>query len=157
MANTIFREKSIKRVSSPEELNDYIRVTNPGVWITLAAVVILLTGFIVWGVVGTLETKVDAAAVSNAGTVTCYIREAEISDIAQGDAVRIGGEEYTVAEIPAAPVAVDDSFPAYALRIGGLAAGEWVYAVTLDGTMPDGVYGASVITDRVSPISFLLN
>ncbi len=27
----IFREKSLERVSSPEELNDYIRVTTPSV------------------------------------------------------------------------------------------------------------------------------
>ncbi len=45
---SIFREKSMERVSSPEQLNDYIKVTNPGIWLTLAAVIVLLIGFIVW-------------------------------------------------------------------------------------------------------------
>ncbi len=157
MADTIFREKSIQRVSSPEQLNDYIRVTNPGIWIILAATVVLLAGFIVWGVVGSLETQVDAVSVSDAGTTVCYVREAEIADVAPGDPVRIEGEEYTVASIADEPVAVDDSFSAYALRVGGLVPDEWVYAVTLDGALPDGVYEASVVTDSVSPIFFLFN
>ena len=39
--NSVFREKSISRVSSPEELNDYIRVTTPSVWIVLIALVVI--------------------------------------------------------------------------------------------------------------------
>ena len=42
MDNQIFREKSIKRISSPEELNKYLRVTNPGIWAVLLAVIVLL-------------------------------------------------------------------------------------------------------------------
>lgn len=40
----IFRKSSIDRVSSPEQLNDYIRVSNPSVWMILAAVIVLLAG-----------------------------------------------------------------------------------------------------------------
>ena len=50
----IFRQKSIDKVSSPEKLDDYIRVTRPGVWMTLAAIGILLVGTIVWGIFGEL-------------------------------------------------------------------------------------------------------
>ena len=51
----IFREKSLERVSSPEELNDYIRVTTPSVWIVLAATVVLLVGMLAWSVFGRVE------------------------------------------------------------------------------------------------------
>lgn len=51
----IFREKSLERVSSPEELNDYIRVTTPSVWIVLIALVLLLVGMLAWSVFGTVE------------------------------------------------------------------------------------------------------
>ncbi|MBO5550463.1 MAG: hypothetical protein J5966_00765 [Lachnospiraceae bacterium] len=54
MNNCIFRQKSIDKVSSPEKLDDYIRVTTPGVWITITAFVILLVGTIVWGTFGEL-------------------------------------------------------------------------------------------------------
>ena len=60
---SIFRQKSIDRVSSPEQLNDYIRVTTPGVWLVLLALVILLLGMLAWSVLGTVEA-VDANGVS---------------------------------------------------------------------------------------------
>ncbi len=56
----IFREKSMERVSSPEELNDYIRVTTPSVWIVLIALVVLLVGMLAWSIFerwnGTMRT-----------------------------------------------------------------------------------------------------
>ena len=52
---SVFRQKNIDRVSSPEQLNDYIRVTTPSVWLVLAALVLLLIGMLVWSVLGTVE------------------------------------------------------------------------------------------------------
>ena len=53
----LFREKSLERVSSPEQLDDYIRVTTPSVWIVLAATVIILAGMLAWSVFGTVITE----------------------------------------------------------------------------------------------------
>lgn len=157
MESNVFRQKSIEQVSSPEQLNDYIKATNPGVWIILAAVATLLVGFIVWGTVGTLETKLNVAAVSDSGTVTCYVKETDLSDIGTDNTVRIDGSEYNVASISDLPIPVDDSFTDYTLYIGDLTTGEWVYTVTLSSGLPDGVYEAEIVTDSVSPISFLFN
>lgn len=49
MSNPIFRQKSIEKITSPEQINDYIRVSNPSVWMVLAAVIVLLAGVCVWG------------------------------------------------------------------------------------------------------------
>ena len=35
----LFRQKSLDRISSPEQLGDYLRVANPSIWALLAAVV----------------------------------------------------------------------------------------------------------------------
>lgn len=53
----IFREKSIERVSSPEQLDDYIKVTTPSVWLILSATIALLAGMIIWGVFGKIEVN----------------------------------------------------------------------------------------------------
>ena len=53
-ARSIFREKSIARVTGPEALNDYIRVTTPSVWIVLIALVVLLVGMLAWSVFGSV-------------------------------------------------------------------------------------------------------
>ena len=56
---SIFRQKSMDRISSPEDLNDYIRVTNPSVWVVLLALVLLLIGMLSWSILGTVETHTE--------------------------------------------------------------------------------------------------
>ena len=53
--SNLFRDKSMKRISSPDQMDDYIRVTTPSVWIALLALVILLIGILAWTVLGTME------------------------------------------------------------------------------------------------------
>ena len=47
MQKQLFRQKTLDRVSSPEQLHDYMRVTNPAIWMLLGAVVALLAGLLV--------------------------------------------------------------------------------------------------------------
>lgn len=73
MNSSIFREKSIERVSSPEKLDDYIRVTTPSVWITLAAIVILLVGVIAWGIFGELTVHNDDGTAETVAPISFII------------------------------------------------------------------------------------
>lgn len=57
---SIFREKSLERVTSPEQLNDYIKVTTPSVWIILAATLILIIGTLVWAVFGKIRVNTES-------------------------------------------------------------------------------------------------
>ena len=43
------------KITSPEQLNSYIRVTSPGAWIVLASVLVFLAGFFIWIFFGKLE------------------------------------------------------------------------------------------------------
>lgn len=81
MDNSIFRKKSIERISSPEQLGDYIRVSNPSVWIILGAIIVLLAGACVWGIFGTIETRVSAPVVSDGESVNLYLDEEEIKNV----------------------------------------------------------------------------
>ncbi len=69
----IFREKSLDRVTGPESLNDYIRVTSPSVWIALLALVILLAGMLVWSVFGRIEVKDGNGDVKEVAPITYII------------------------------------------------------------------------------------
>jgi len=157
MNEQLFRKKSVDRVSSPEQLNDYIRVSNPGIWMILAAIVVLLVGAIIWGTVGTLDTTLSAVAVAENGDVTIYVKEADVASIENDMTVRIGDKEGTVTEIALLPVAVDDAFSEYALHVGNLVNGEWVFAVKVSGDFTNGVHSAEIVIESISPISFILN
>ena len=71
--SSIFRQKSIDKVSSPEKLDDYIRVTKPSVWITLAAIGILLVGTIVWGIFGELTVHDDDGTTRKVAPISFII------------------------------------------------------------------------------------
>ena len=103
----LFRKKSIERVTSPEQLNDYIRVSNPGVWMVLAAVVILLAGVCVWGFFGRLDTKKQASGVCENGKLTCYIKSDDIADVKEDTIISVDGKEYTVKSVSSSPVRLD--------------------------------------------------
>ena len=46
-----------ERITSPEQLNEYIRVTSPGAWIILSSVLVFLAGFFIWIFTGQLEVS----------------------------------------------------------------------------------------------------
>ena len=150
MDNGLFRRKTLDKVSSPEQMNDYIRVTSPGVWLVLAAVIALLAGLIIWSALGRLETTVTAVAVAGPdGGPVCYIAEDDMDAVRAGQTVHIAGKDYTLSGVAAKPVPADGSLDAYALHVGGMEADGWVYPAELDAVLSEGIYEA--------PISFLLN
>lgn len=81
MSNHIFREKSLNKIKSPDRLDDYIRVTGPGLWLVIAAIIVLLCGFCVWGAAGTIEAKTTVGAAVLNGEATCQGNSAMIASL----------------------------------------------------------------------------
>ncbi len=55
----IFRQKSLERITSPEQLDDYIKVTTPSVWLILFATLLLIFGTLFWAVFGKIQVNTD--------------------------------------------------------------------------------------------------
>lgn len=157
MGDSIFRQKSIDKISSPDQLNDYVKVSSPGVWMVLLAIIILLIGVCVYGIFGRLDTKLAVAGVCENGTLTCYIKESDGAAVKSGMVAEVNGEKYTVNNISAEPIAIAADTDSYTLHIGSLQAGEWVYLATADAVLENGTYAVSIITESVSPLSFVVN
>ncbi len=161
MNGQLFRKSSIDRISSPEQLDDYVRVSSLGVWMVLLAVIILLVGVCVWGIFGHLDTRLDSAGICEDGILTCYVRESDIEAVRQATAagmeITVSEQSYQIFNIGAAPAAVAQDADDYLLYLGGFQPGEWVYEVKAKTTLPDGIYEVSMITESISPMSFLLN
>lgn len=58
MSKQIFRKASLERLASPEQLDTLMRVTNPMGWIALTGIAGILFAGILWGVLGSIPTKV---------------------------------------------------------------------------------------------------
>jgi multidrug efflux pump subunit AcrA (membrane-fusion protein) len=56
MQNGLFRKVALERLSSPEQLDQLIRVTTPKGWLALVGLGSLLIVALLWGIFGTIET-----------------------------------------------------------------------------------------------------
>ena len=92
---TVFRKKTLDRISSPEQLTDYLRVTNPGIWVVLAAVILLLAGVFAWSMVGTLETEAEVKVVVSDHIAQIVPLGSET--LADGMPLRVSGQDYRIA------------------------------------------------------------
>ena len=139
MREEIFRKKSLDRVKSPESLDDYIRVSNPGVWLLLISVIVLLVGVVVWGMFGHIDSTVPAAVRTENGTAVCFVAEENIKGITEGMTVKFGGKEAIIESI------------------GAKENGEYTCTLKTDAALADGFYDGQVVTKSSKPISFVLN
>ena len=135
MENQLFREKSLERISSPEELNDYLRVSTPNLWLTLVAVIVLLVGLLVWASVGKLETTIDAVAEIENNYVEVTLTGSDAEKIDEGMTIRIGNFETNIDVIR-----YDDLGRAVAVG---------------NADIPDGNYKAEIVIENIHPIQFL--
>lgn len=63
MKNSIFRKVSLERLSSPEQLDQMITITDPRGWIVLITIIFMLIGFAVWSVCGSIKSSVDGKGI----------------------------------------------------------------------------------------------
>lgn len=157
MSSNPFRSKSMERISSPEQLNSYIRISSPSVWLVVAAIALLLLGACVWGICGRMDTLLSAGAVCKGGQVTAYVAREEAGRVQAGMRVRMDGSEGVVSFLAAEPVRVDEGFSDYLCHLGRMQPGEWVYPVAVEINAGEGVHLLQIVVESVSPISFVLN
>ncbi|NLA27267.1 MAG: hypothetical protein GX878_07730 [Firmicutes bacterium] len=160
----LFRKVAMERVTSPEQLNDYIRVSNPSVWLVLAAILILVGAASVWGIYGTLDTTIDTIGYAENEQVVCYLTEEEFAAVADGVlAVRVDGTASAVTVRQTQPLSYEEisdlyANDPYALYALGIVPGEWRYRVEL---LPAGTAGAivdvSFLIESTNLLSFITN
>ena len=97
---SVYRQSSLDRIQSPEQLNSYLRVTNPSAWIVLIAVIVLLVGALVWGSFTYIGSFVDGNAHVENGVMTIVFED---DDLARNDQpgmnVTIGEANATVTSV----------------------------------------------------------
>lgn len=157
MNHEVFRKKSIDKVKSPEQLNDYIRVANPGVWLVLAAIGILLVGVCVWGILGRLETTIDTAGFCTDGTITCYVSEEDLAKLKDGSVLTVDGQDYEISAIGSQAVKVSTTLSEHLAYLGNFNPDQWVYEITARTDLSDGDYRGEILVESISPMSFIWN
>ena len=118
--NNLFREKSLERIENPEKLNDYLRVTNPGVWLVLATVIVLLAGACVWGIFGRITATSPVAVVTQDGESICLVPQAAIEGVIANRVVTVDGSDYSLTPSVLEPEVISETTNVYTMLAGQL-------------------------------------
>ena len=142
------REQNERRISSPEELHDYMHVTGPGLWVMLAMIIILLAGLIILASTVTMENTmavqviaIDTGTESQPTTMLCTLSGDRKGQIKIGMKVRVAEEEGTISTL------VEDDE-------------EVVATIVPDrngAKLKAGTYDAEIVLESTSPVSFLMD
>jgi len=95
MKQNIFREISLKRLSSPEQLDQLMKVTSPKAWLALVSLGLLLASAIVWSFIGSIPTKITGHGIllNDGGVISLtHIASGQVIDLrlASGNRVKRG-------------------------------------------------------------------
>ena len=153
----LFREKSLEAVESPEALNDYLKVTSPGVWLVLAAVIALLAGGILWGIFGRIHSEVSVAVTVDETGSWCYLPSASLEGALAHGSVSVDGVSYNLdADAGLSMLLIPSDASARLLKAGSLKAGDLAAVVAVDTDLTRGVYSGTVVTEDLKPMSLLI-
>ena len=151
----IFRKSSLDSISAPEQLNDYIRVIGPSVWVVLIAIIIMLLGIIIWGVFGRLNTAAKTVAFVDDSLVICYVNQDVANEVDKSDVMYVGGQNAKIESVSTVPVQASGVYDAQTLEDLGLSGYEMLFAVTAKANVPNGSYSSEIIVEQIRPLSFI--
>ncbi len=124
---------------SIEDLNSYIHVIHPSVWLLIVAMLSILVGILVWSFTSKVNKQVDATVyVSNNQTV-CYVHHEDSAYLQIGMNVTYASTSGELVELINETSDID------------------TYLVETSSLVTDGYYDGVIIYDEISPISFLLD
>lgn len=180
--SSIFNQRATEKLRSPDDLDKYVRVTNPSVWVILAACIALLAGLLVWGVFGAVTTSVsttgtvvtlDESKVSSAMGIdsqlpdkkvaVCFLSAEDVANVDVGEEADVGGQTMKVSWVSPIPASPDewDGLIGSDYLVKALFQGDWAYPVSFEGDvskLEEGVpIKVTITTERIAPISLILN
>ena len=137
MDESIYRKKSVERITSPETLSDYLKVTSPTVWLILASIILLLVGMLIWSSVASIDSfAYGTASVENGSMQIRFADEQIARSVESGMIVAVGESQSRV------------------ISVGSDENGLFAYAMT---DLADGTYGVKVIFKQTQVIHLLFN
>ena len=127
-----------RSISSPEQLNDYLKVTNPKVWVLLAAIILLVGGLLLWSGFATIESYAEGTARAVGGDLTVTFDDpAKAGNVQPGMEMTVGDVKTEI------------------LTVGTDEDGDIVASARAN--IPDGSYAVRVGYRTAQVISMLLN
>ena len=130
----IFRQSAMSRIASADDLDKYIRVTNPSAWMVLIAGLLFIGGLLVWSLTAFIPINVNTTGVVMDGKVKCFVDKDTADKISFGNSyATVEGERAKSVEVDSQPKSwyeinaeLESDYLIDALKIE-----DWGYVVTI--------------------------
>ena len=169
-AGGYFRRSTMNRVASSEELDHYIKVTNPSAWIVTIAALLLVSGVLVWAIFATVPITIETTGIvpvkenPEDANVICIVNKAT-ADRMQGMSARaiIDGAEAESVQLNETPLSASEvvsmlgrDFYADSIEIS-----DWNYLVIIkpseEPSYTDFEINSSYFKAHLVPVSIIVN
>ncbi|MBQ7593812.1 MAG: hypothetical protein IJU48_05605 [Synergistaceae bacterium] len=151
---------SPNQINSPEQLNEYIRVTSPGAWLILSSILIFLAGFFFWIFTGQLEVSFSSYVFTEAGNSQAFVDVDDGAKLKPGMTVRLAdtGTSGTIEKISPELLTPEEVRNIIGENNSWLVNGSKFVKADVKFPSETGarVSRAVFVTETVNPVSFLL-
>ena len=121
LGSQMFRETALRKMSSADDLDHYLKVTNPSAWILIGAVAALLVAAFIWGLTATLPITTNTTGVIKDHQIVCFLPlESEGVTATTDSKVTVAGRETSI-------VSVDDN-PFSQREVGAIIGSDYAIA-----------------------------
>jgi hypothetical protein len=161
--NMFFNQKAVERLQSPEDMEKYLHITNPGAWIMIIACAVLLGGLLIWAFFGSVAERATLSGVIADTYVICVTDADTAIKIAEGAPAYIDGKMYEVGTVFTVPVD-EESLSDFA-RVSNLTAhlilgeNEKAYPIFIEigenSYAEDSIVEVAITLDKRSPVEKL--
>ena len=163
LGTQMFRETALRKMSSADDLDHYLKVTNPSAWIIIGAITVLLVAAFIWGLTANLPISTNTIGVLKDGQIVCFLPYDDNMLTTTDSKVTAAGHDTHIVSINDSP----HSKREVAAELGSdyamssLDVSTWSYKVIV--ALPDDIADWSegddipiqVTTKEVAPLSYL--
>lgn len=84
MNEELFRKSSVEYITSQEKLDAYIKVTNPGAWLTVTGIFLLLVCAVIFCGASSLKTTIPASGVVEKQKIHVFVSPGQAEELKEG-------------------------------------------------------------------------
>ena len=166
-ATGLFRKTAQDKIASPEQLDSYIKVASPSIWVALVAVLLFFAALAYWANTGKIPTTTTTNGAVVNGSVYCFVSASDVGKFQSGDTAKVLGLDGAyITSVGTKPVSSSEAAKLVTsdYSLSQLSLSDWNYVVLVTPTLEmqkklgEGTAVPVVITTEESaPISFLFN
>ena len=99
-AKTLEKEKKVlDRLQSPDDLDYYLRMTTPGIWISIVACAAIILGIGAWALFGSVSDHITLQGVAAMDGIVCFVDNDTALRIKEGDFAYVDGVPESVTRV----------------------------------------------------------